>query len=145
MNHQLSFQTIAEQVQELVQAETATVIVLESDGQQIYHQAAAGKYADALVGRRGDTATSGLCAIAIQESCPVLVQQTAGDHRVRQDYVNAWGIYTALAVPLFSNHEIWGALMVLNRLDGQCFDEQDQQNLADYGTKISAQLDNIQR
>lgn len=57
-----------------------------------------------------------------------------------KDYVKAWGIYTALAVPLFSNNEIWGALMVLNRLDGQCFDEQDQQKLADYGTQISAQI-----
>lgn len=144
MNEQLSCQKIAEQVQELLQAETVVVAVAESSGEQVYHQAAVGKYADAIVGKRGDTATSGLYGTAFQESSPILVKQAEGDDRVRQDYVQAWGIYTALAVPLFSQGKIWGALMVLNRLDGRSFDEQDQQQLADYATQISAHIESTQ-
>jgi len=41
----LSLQTIAEQVQELLQAETVVVMLAESSGEQVYYVAAVGKYA----------------------------------------------------------------------------------------------------
>jgi GAF domain-containing protein len=140
MNMPLSLQTIAEQVQELLQAETAVVALAESSGEQVYYVAAVGKYAADIVGKRGDAATSGLCGTAFQGSCPVLIAQTKGDLRVRQDYVQAWGIESALAMPLFFLGQLWGALMAFNRLDGERFNQQDQQKLVDYATEISVQI-----
>lgn len=142
MNQPLSLQTIAEQVQELLQTETAVVSLAESFGERVYYAAAVGKYADMIVGKRGDAATSGLCGTAFQGSCPVLVEETKGDLRVRQDYVDAWGIKTALATPLFFQGQLWGALMALNRLDGKPFNETDQQKLVNYVAMISDQLPN---
>ncbi len=72
-----------------------------------------GKYADMMVGKRGDAATSGLCGTAFQGSCPVLVEETKGDLRVHQDYVDAWAIQTALAIPVFFQGQLGGALMAL--------------------------------
>ncbi|MBD2484972.1 GAF domain-containing protein [Planktothrix sp. FACHB-1365] len=97
MNQALTLQTIAEQVQELLQAETVVVMLAESSGEQVYHAAAVGKYAADIVGKRGDAATSGLPGIVFKGSCPVLVENTKGDLRVRQDTAQAWGIKSALA------------------------------------------------
>ncbi|VXD20385.1 putative phytochrome sensor protein [Planktothrix serta PCC 8927] len=140
MNQPLSLQTIAEQVQELLQAETAVVVLAESSGEQVYSAAAVGKYAADVVGKRGDAATSGLPGIVFKGSCPILIENTKGDLRVRQDYVEAWGIQTALAIPLFFRGQLWGALMVLNRLDSKSFNQEDQQKLVNYATMISDRL-----
>jgi GAF domain-containing protein len=144
MKQPLSLQTIAEQVQELLQAETAVVDLAESSSEQVYHAAAVGKYATNIVGKRGDAATSGLPGIVFKGSCPVLIENTKGDLRVRQDYVQAWGIETALAMPLFTQGQLWGALMVLNRLDGKRFNQEDQQKLVNYVMMISDGLPRIQ-
>lgn len=140
MNQALTLQTIAEQVQELLQAETVVVMLAESSGEQVYHAAAVGKYAADIVGKRGDAATSGLPGIVFKGSCPVLVENTKGDLRVRQDTAQAWGIKSALAIPLFVQGQLWGALMALNRLDAESFNEQDQQKLVKYGATISDYL-----
>lgn len=136
----LSLQTIAKQVQELLQAETVVVMLAESSGEQVYHAAAVGKYAADIVGKRGDAATSGLPGVVFQGSCPVLIENTKGDLRVRQDYVEAWGIQSALAIPLFFRGQLWGALMALNRLDTASFNQEDQQKLVNYGATISDSL-----
>ncbi|MBE9146292.1 GAF domain-containing protein [Planktothrix mougeotii] len=140
MNQALTLQTIAEQVQELLQAETVVVMLAESSGEQVYHAAAVGKYATNIVGKRGDAATSGLPGIVFKGSCPVLVENTKGDPRVRQDTAQTWGIKSALAIPLFFQGQLWGALMALNRLDAESFTEQDQQKLVKYGATISDYL-----
>ncbi len=144
MNQPLSLQTIAEQVQELLQAETVVVMLAESSGEQVYFAAAVGKYPADVVGKRGDAATSGLPGIAFKGSCPVLVENTKGDPRVRQDTAQAWGIQTALAMPLFSQGQLWGALMALNRLDGERFNQEDQEKLVNYAMIISDRLPSTQ-
>lgn len=60
--------------------------------------------------------------MAIALYCPILVTKTAGDTRVRQDYVESWGIYTALAAPLQYQGRLLGAIMALNRIDGSLWD-----------------------
>lgn len=131
---------IAQQVQELLQAETAVVAEAQSKGEILYYAAAVGKHAAVIAGKRGTTATSGLCGAAINNNCPVLVAKTSGDSRVRQDYVQSLGIYTALAVPLYRQDRLLGAIMVLNRVDGSLFDEKAEKLLADYAAEVSPQL-----
>ncbi|NEQ30484.1 MAG: GAF domain-containing protein [Leptolyngbya sp. SIO4C5] len=136
----LTLEQMAQQAQNLVQAETAVVALAEADTETIYYAAAAGKHAGAIAGKRGQIATSGLCGVVLQESCPVLVAQTQGDRRVRQDQVAALGIDSALAVPIRQNGQILGALMVLNRQDGCPFDGQDEAQLAAYAAEIGGQV-----
>jgi GAF domain-containing protein len=131
---------IATRAQELTYAETAVLALAEDNGQTVYYAAAVGKHADVIVDRRGQSANSGLCGVAFQGSDPVLVCDTTGDRRVHQDYVEALGITTALAVPLRHNNELLGAIMVLNRVDGQPFNAQTEQTLATYAQKAATQL-----
>jgi GAF domain-containing protein len=127
---------IAAGAQALVDAETAVVAIAEDDGATVYYAAATGKHAAAIVDRRGAAATSGLCGVAFQGQQPVLVCQTAGDQRVRQDHAQALGITTALAVPLLHQGQLLGALMVLNRNDGTPFDQTAEQQLNDYANQV---------
>ncbi len=131
---------IAKEVLELLQAETAVVAEAESNGEVIHYAAAAGKHAAAIKGKRGATATSGLCGTAMNSNCPVLVAETLDDPRVRQDYVKSLGIKTALAVPLQDRDKLLGAIMVLNRVDDSLFDERAEKLLADYAAEVATLL-----
>jgi len=84
------------------------------------------------VGKRGDIATSGLCTVVYQGSCPVVVGQTLGDNRIRQDIAVALGIKTALAVPIRVNNQLFGAVMVLNRLDAGELTDRDSLLVEEY-------------
>lgn len=131
---------IAQHVQTLVGAETAVVALAEEDGQSLYYAAAVGKQAAAIVGKRGATATAGLCGVAVTSGQAELVCQTRGDGRVRQDLVAALGIETALAVPISRDGKQLGALMVLNRQDDQPFDTAAQEILTAYAQDVATLL-----
>lgn len=131
---------IAQQAQTLVQAETAIVALAEMGGATVYYAAAVGKHAAAIAGKRGEAATSGLCGTTFQANQSVLVCNTQGDLRVRQDQVKALNITTALAVPLAADGQLLGAIMVLNRQDGGAFDAEAEQILAAYAPEAAHQI-----
>lgn len=133
-------QTLAQQAMELINAETVIIALAEEEGKRVYYAEGVGKNANAIVGKRGESATSGLCGVVFSNHEPVLVCQTQGDRRVRQDHALAMQITTALAVPLYRNGLLSGAIMALNRRDGQAFDLADQQLLADYAAIASERL-----
>ena len=135
-NHQILLD-IAQKAQNLLNAETMVVALAEAEGTTVYYAAAVGKYAEWIMNKRGDAATSGLCGVAFQETCPVLVRKTEGDLRVRQDHAQTLGIKTALAVPLYYQEKLLGALMALNRNDGSLFDEQTEYILANYAPEAA--------
>jgi GAF domain-containing protein len=62
----------------------------------------------------------------------VVVGQTLGDNRIRQDIAVALGIKTALAVPIRVNHQLFGAVMLLNRLDGRGLTDRDSLLVEEY-------------
>lgn len=127
---------IAQKVQDILNAETAVVAEVEEE-EVLHYAAAVGKHAQVIKGKRGAIATSGLCGTAIEGNCPILVTKTAGDTRIRQDYVQSLGIYTALAVPLQYRGKLLGAIMALNRIDGSLFDEKAEKRMADYAAEVS--------
>lgn len=129
---------IAQTVLDLLNAET--VVIAEVEAEALYYAAAVGKHASLIEGKRGAIATSGLCGTAIESNCPILVTETAGDPRIRQDYVQSLGIYTALAVPLRDRGKLWGAIMALNRIDGSLFDEKAEKLLIDYASEVFSLL-----
>lgn len=133
-------QQIADRAMELVNAETVVVAIAESDGEIVHYAAALGKYAEAIRGKRGASATSGLCGTAFAGNNPVLICQTQGDPRVRQDWAQSLGITTALAVPLYDAGELVGALMALNRRDRQAFDAAAEQVWADYAPEAASRV-----
>ncbi len=136
-------ETLAQQAQALVQAETTVVALAEAGGTHVYYAAAVGKHAAAIVGKRGAAATSGLCGLTFNTQSPVRVCQAKGDERLRQDYVTALGIETALAVPIVHAGQLIGALMVLNQLEGHPFDATAEQHLQTYAQAIAPGLDKL--
>ncbi len=139
-NHQV-LDEIARHVQQIVNAETAVVALAESEGEIVHYAAAVGKHAEGIFDKRAASATSGLCGTAFESDQPVLVCRTEGDNRVRQDYAKALGIQTALAVPLYYEGKLLGALMVLNRNDGSLFDEEAERVLASYANEAASLVD----
>ncbi len=136
-NHQI-LNNIAGRVKEIVNAETAVVALAESEGEIVHYAAAVGKHTEGILGKRGEAATSGLCGAAFQGYQPVLLCHTQGDNRVRQDQAKALGIETALAVPLYYENRLLGALMTLNRADGKLFDQEAEQALASYASEAAS-------
>ena len=126
---------IAQKVLELLNAETVVVAKVEEE-EFLTYAAVVGLHAEVIQGKRGTIATSGLCGTAIESNCPILVTKTAGDTRVRQDYVESLGIYTALAAPLQYRGKLLGAIMALNRIDGSLFDEEAEKLLANYASQV---------
>ena len=56
---------IAQQVQQLVNAETAVVALSQAGGSAILYAAAVGKHAAFIQGKRSPTATAGLCGTVL--------------------------------------------------------------------------------
>ena len=140
-----TFNDIAQQVQKIVNAETAVVALAEAEGQIVHYVAAVGKYAELMLDKKADAATSGLCGTAFQGQDPVLVCRTEGDSRVRQDYVKSLNIQTALAVPLYYDNRLLGALMVLNRQDSSLFDPESERILAEYANQAAILVHQYQK
>lgn len=128
---------IADRIRELINAETAVVAIAESDGEIVHYAAAVGKHAASIRDKRGPSATSGLCGTAFESHDSVLVCKTQGDLRVRQDLVKALGITTALAVPLYYENRLLGALMAFNCADGTEFDAETETVLVAYAAKAA--------
>ena len=132
----MNLEQIAQDVQQLTQGETVAIALAESDGTIMYYATAIGKHATAIIGKRGETAKTGLCGTVASERQSVLVCQTLGDNRVRQDMAEAFGTKTALAVPVYQEGKLFAVLMVLNRLDGQLLNVEDERRLSDYAEQL---------
>ncbi len=131
---------VAEVAKSLTKAETSVVALAEEAGQMVHYITGAGKHIARLQGRRAPSATSGLCGVTFQAGEAQLICSTAGDTRVRQDQVKALGIETALAVPVYHEGQLLGALMVLNREDGSLFDVQAEQALTEYAAQAAPEI-----
>ena len=128
---------IAEQVQQLVKAETAVVALSQDAGNTIVYVAAVGNHAAFIQGKRGPATTSGLCGAVLESGQSALVCTPQTDVRIRQDLAEQLGITTALAVPLTLDSALIGALMVLNRFDGKAFTQVDEQALEIYANQVA--------
>lgn len=139
---EMTLTQIAEQVQQLVNAETAVVAIAEDAGNTVVYQAAVGKHAAFVQGKRSQTATSGLCGAVLESGQAALVCNPQTDVRIRQDLAEQLGITTALAVPVKHKGALIGALMVLNRLDGEEFTSADEQTLVQYAETVAEAIGN---
>ena len=133
----MTLTTIAEELQQLVDAETAVVAIAEDAGQTILYAAAIGKHAKFIQGKRSQTVHSGLCGAVLESGQSALVCNPQTDVRIRQDLAEQLGITTALAVPVEHNGALVGALMMLNRRNGQLFTPAEEQALMHYAETVA--------
>ena len=131
---------IAQQMEQLVNAETAVVAIAEDAGHTIVYEAAVGKHAAFIQGKRSQTATSGLCGAVLESGQAALVCQPQTDVRIRQDRAEQLGIITAVAVPIKRDGALIGALMALNRLDGSLFTDTEEHRLMEYAQTIAREI-----
>ncbi len=131
---------IAQHAQTLVGAETSVLSLSEAGGETVFHAAAVGKHAAVIQGKRAASATSGLCGVTFRSKQAELVCEAPNDPRVRQDWVEALNITTALSVPIVRNGQVLGAFMMLNRQDGSLYDADAQAQLTTYAQEVAQVL-----
>ncbi len=131
---------VAEQAKALTGAETSVVALAEDEGEIADFTIGVGKHAEWITGRRGPAEGSGLCGTAFVNQEPVLVCQTKGDSRVRQDHAELLNIESALAVSLRQEGRLLGAMLLLNRADGQPFTTEDEATLKQYAPEAARQV-----
>jgi GAF domain-containing protein len=131
---------VAETIRSVTGAERSAVVFGEQANAAIHFVAAAGPFAERLVGARGPAEGSGLCGNVLEGSCSILSKHTIGDLRVRQDHATEMGISTALGVPVVHDGRPFAVLMALNRTDGQSFGEDDETALNAYAETVAGPL-----
>lgn len=131
---------MAREAQAMTGAETAVVALAEDNGAMVHYADGVGKHADWVRGRRGASLGSGICGVAFQGYSPVLVCDTKGDNRVRQDHAELLGIKSALAAPVYHQNRLLGALLLFNKADGSPFDLSDEATLDNYARQVAPRL-----
>jgi GAF domain-containing protein len=135
-----ALERVAETIRSVTGAERSAVVFGEQENTAIHFVAAAGPFADRLLGARGPAEGSGLCGNVLEGSCSILSRHTIGDLRVRQDHATEMGITTALGVPVVHDGRPFAVLMALNRADGGSFGEDDEAALNAYAGEVAGTL-----
>ncbi len=116
--------TIAAKVQEVMNVQAANVWMVEGEGVTLSSQH--GSDPTAEVGARQGPA-DGVAGKISDDGEPVLIDDPDDERlRARNGDIEEGAVFSLLALPLMDRESLVGVLEVVNRLDGQPFDEDDQ-------------------
>ncbi len=116
--------TIASKVHEVMNVQAANVWMVEGEGVTLSSQQ--GSDPTAEVGARQGSA-DGVAGKISDDGEPVLIDDPDDERlRARNGDIEEGAVFSLLALPLMDRESLVGVLEVVNRLDGQPFDEDDQ-------------------
>jgi signal transduction histidine kinase len=133
------FQAVADAAADLLQAEGAGITLLVEEGRFLRFEATAGT----LAGVKGDLLPSNasLSGWVVQHDQPVVSDDVEGDARAARMAGFTSPMRTGAVVPLRSAGVVIGTLGVVNRRDGQRFDDDDLKLLRTLGDQAVVALD----
>lgn len=132
--------TIAAKVQEVMNVQAANVWMVEGDGVTLIAREGADPTCE-LGQSQGPG--DGVAGKISDEGEAVLIDDAADERlRVRNAKVQEGAVFSLLALPLMDRESLVGVIEVVNRLDGQPFDEDDQFVLANVCETASNALHN---
>lgn len=112
---------------EVLQAEAASLVLIDNETDELEFHVSTGEKAASLAAYRLKRGT-GVVGHVIESQTPVIVTDAQSDPHFYPEVDDRTGFNTRsiLCVPLIRGSEVWGAIEVLNRLDGKPFEEGDQ-------------------
>jgi len=130
VNAHLDLDTVLESVMsvttEVMQAEASSLILVDDETGDLLFHVARGQQADAVKPIRMKPGT-GIVGWVVESGKPAIVNDVANDPRFygKVDEESGFKTKAILCVPLATKNRLWGAIEVINSLDGRDFDEQD--------------------
>jgi RND family efflux transporter MFP subunit len=116
--------TIATKVQEVMSVQAANVWMVEGETVTLMRQEGSDPTVQSGV-RQGPA--DGIAGKISDDGEPVLIDDPEDERlRARNADVEDGAVFSLLALPLMDRESLVGVIEVVNRLDGQCFDEDDQ-------------------
>ncbi len=156
INHSLEFSTvlgsIAEQAARVMDAEAASVLMLDRRRRKLVFTAATGESGARLIGTEFD-AQRGIAGKVIRTGQPTIVDDVSEDKDFFGGIDAKMGFRTRgmIAAPLIYQGEVLGVVEVLNKRDGQAFEDRDLDllrifaNLAANGARNAYQHERVDR
>lgn len=126
----------------MLDTEAGSLFMLDEESGELVFRVVKGGAED-LVGTRVP-AGKGIVGEAVNSREPVVVDDVIRDHRWYSQVDRATDIQTQrmLAVPLISQDRVLGVVEVINKKDGQPFNEQDKSLLATFATQAAVAIEN---
>jgi|GEM_PF-2375862 PAS domain S-box-containing protein len=125
----------------LVNADLATLPLLDESGESFTYVAAAGAKAELLKGKTMPLQGGGLCGWVTGHGEPVHVPNLADDSRVIPEFGRTLNVNTGVLAPLRHEDKVIGGLSAFR--NGEPFDEVDKQNLNLFSQQVSTALINL--
>jgi signal transduction histidine kinase len=147
INSSLDMQTvleiIAHKAAEILEAESGSLWLTDSEKRELVFQAAARPTADALVGLRLPVGT-GIVGVTAGAQETVIANDAQTDKRWYSgaDGSSGFESRTILSVPLVHKGNSIGVLQVLNKSDGSPFDDSDAQLMQAFASQAAVALEN---
>jgi signal transduction histidine kinase len=134
---------IMDKAVELIQAEAGSLVLVDSDTQELVFEVTAGPGSADLVGMRLPPGT-GIVGSVVQEHEPVLIRNAQADRRWYGGVDDSTGFVTrsVVAVPMISRGQAIGVIQLLNRRDGGLFDKDDERLLTAFATNAAISIEN---
>jgi signal transduction histidine kinase len=130
VNAHLDLDTVLESVMsvttEVMQVEASSMVLVDEETGDLLFHVARGQKAGAIKPIRMKPG-EGIVGWVVESGKPAIVNDVANDPRFynKVDEESGFQSKAILCVPLATKNRLWGAIEVLNRLDGREFDEED--------------------
>jgi putative nucleotidyltransferase with HDIG domain len=130
---------------ELLQCESGSLLLIDEESKELVFKVAVGPASKIVINTRLPI-NVGIVGTVATGGKPLIVNDAKADprHYGEVDETTELTTRTLLCVPLINKQRILGVIEVINRKDGQPFDEDDQQLLAAYATQGTIALENAQ-
>jgi two-component system NtrC family sensor kinase len=134
--------TIVQEIQELLKADRASVLLRDAAGDDLVFAAAAGENSEKLIGSRLSM-NHGIAGWVAREGQGALVQEAYRDPRFwsSADARTGYLTHSVVAVPIKYRGAVWGVIEAINKHDG-VFGERDREMLESLAGSAAIALEN---
>lgn len=130
---------------EVCESETASIILLDEETNELYFKEVAGKLGEVIKRIRFPLNKHSIAGACIVDRSPLIINDVTKDprHYKKVDEEAQFVTRSLLAVPIVWGDKIFGCVEAVNKMDGKAFDEKDQEYLTILAHQAAVALNNV--
>ncbi|MGQ9627652.1 MAG: GAF domain-containing protein [Anaerolineae bacterium] len=130
-------------VMDILDVEASSLLLLDEEKDELVFKVSLGPGQKALVGTRLSL-EKGIAGTVVREGCPLIVNDVLSDPRwsSEQDLLTGLTTRSILCVPLVSRERVIGALELVNKRNGQPFQEDEVDLLSSLASQATIAIEN---